>query len=471
MTKQGLVSPNELSSYIYQAENNTTLASAAQATANTALANAATAQTSVNNLPSNYGLANNNYGQTGPVAMQRWKTMINQIGYAGAVVSTPIRVTVILMGDSTMVGSGISQTDSGLGGAAQLSWPRQVAKIMTAAGVPTQVNCVFGTANISSITASGYASYNTEVSVGGGDNSDWSLANTNPTCLGGYPFRYTNAGSGGFNNAGSTFSFTPANAFDTFTIYYTQKGGTLNANVDGGAALTVATGLGSGGTLVTIPASYSNFAYGSSTYTVSHGTHTINVVIQSGTTTDIIGIQAYDSTISYVEILPMCVYGGKIATFDDTTTFASPAYVTQQMTSGGNAGAPAFIWLNTTVNDIAGGTTAAAYLASMNDLNTKWRTGAPNVGAGFMIGPWTSTMATGGGVLGCAVTQQILASCPTNYWHSSSPSYAFYPTPVIDYASRWSGQQISELMGGDGTHPTMSGCMDIARFVASQLLG
>jgi len=59
---------------------------------------------------------------------------------------------------------------------------------MTAAGIPTQVNSVWGQSNLASITASGYALYNTAVSVGGGDNADWSLASTNPVVAGGYPF-------------------------------------------------------------------------------------------------------------------------------------------------------------------------------------------------------------------------------------------------------------------------------------------
>jgi lysophospholipase L1-like esterase len=465
MSSQGLVPPNELASYIYQDKNNTTLAAAAQATANTALANAATAQTTANigaAIPASYGLTKNNYSLTSPAAMQFWQELMNKVGYAGANVSTPVRIGVALYGDSTMVGVGISQTGGGMGGAAQLSWPRQLAKIMANAGIPAQVNSVFGQANLTGATASSYAVYNTEVSVGGGDNADWSLANTNPSCPGGYPFRYTNGGAGGFNNAGSTFSFTPPNAFDTFEVFYTQHGGTLNCNVDGGAALTVSSGLGSGGTLVTIPSSYASFANGKSVYSVAHGTHTINVVIQSGTTTDIAGIHAYDSTISYVDLIPMCSYGAKIATLNDTTYFGAPAYITHVI------GGLLYVWINLTVNDIGGSTTAASYLSAMTALQTLFKTGNGTIGVGYMIGPFTSAMNSGGGVAGEAITAQILAEAPSLSWYDGVTNM---PTPVIDYASRWAGQGISGLMGGDGIHPTISGATDIARAVGTALLG
>jgi len=325
---------------------------------------------------------------------------------------------------------------------------------MTTAGIPTQVNSVFGQSNLTSITASGYGLYNTAVSVGGGDNADWSLANTNPTVAGGYPFRYTNAGSGGYNNAGSTFSFTPPYAFDTFTVYNTQHGGTFNANVDGGAALTVASGEGAGGTLVTIPSSFGSFANSASTYTgISHGTHTINVVIQSGTTTDIWGIDASDSTISYVELIPFCSFGAEVSTFNDTTYNGASSKLTDLITPK-----LSFIWADLTVNDIANSTTAASYLSTMNALNTTWKVGDGSIYAGWMIGPWINAMKTGGGVPGEPVTAQILATAPTFLFGS-------LPTPVIDFASRWQNTNVSKLMGGDGVHPTISGATDIARAV------
>jgi hypothetical protein len=411
--------------------------------------------------PGNWGLTRNDYSQMNPVAMEHWQALVNQVGYAGAIKSTPIRVPVAILGDSTCVGHGTSQTDGGDGGAFQLSWPVQVAQIMTAAGIPTQVNSVWGQSNLTSITASGYALYNTAVSVGGGDNADWSLASTNPLVAGGYPFRYTNGGSGGYNNAGSTFSFTPPYAFDTFTVYNTQHGGTFNVNVDGGSALTVASGLGAGGTLVTVPSSFGSYINSESTYSVTHGTHTINVVIQSGTTTDVWGIDAFDSTISYVDLLPMCEYGAEISSFDNTSYLGAPAYITDLYYS--NSQKLQFIWANLTVNDIANGTTAASYLSSMNDLNTKWKAGTGTISAGWMIGPWTNNMCAGGGVPGEAVTAQILTTAPTFMFNSA-------PMPVVDFASQWSCQAISLLMGGDGVHPTGAGATWIARTIATDWL-
>lgn len=394
--------------------------------------------------------------------MQNWQALVNQIGYAGGVNSTPTRIPVLIEGDSTCTGFGLSQTDGGLGGAFQLSWPVQVSKIMTAAGIPTQVNSFWGQGNITGITASGYALYNTAVSVGGGSNANWSLANTLPTVAGGFPFRYTNGGSNGYNNAGSTLSFTPPYAFDTFTVYNTQHGGTFNVNIDGGAALTVASGEGSGGTLITVPASYGAAVNSGSTFTgIAHGTHTINVVIQSGTTTDIWGIDAYDSTLSYIELLPMCSYGATISTFDDKTYGGAPAYITNNYYS--NAQKIQFIWTDLTVNDIGNGTTTSAYLASLNDAITQWKIGSGTISAGFMIGPWTNTMGTCGGVPSCGISALILATAPTL-------NLNVYPVPVVDFASAWQGQAISKLMGGDGIHPTAAGATEMARTIAKAWL-
>jgi hypothetical protein len=104
----------------------------------------------------------------------------------------------------------------------------------------------------------------------------------------------------------------------------------------------------------------------------------------------------------------------------------------------------------------------------MTALQTLFKTGNGTIGVGYMIGPFTSAMNSGGGVAGEAITAQILAEAPSLSWYDGVTNM---PTPVIDYASRWAGQGISGLMGGDGIHPTISGATDIARAVGTALLG
>jgi lysophospholipase L1-like esterase len=402
---------------------------------------------------------NLNYSQNGPIAMQRWRALINQIGYAGANNSTPIRVPVAILGDSTCVGFGISSAGGGLGNAWNMAWPQQVAKIMTAAGIPTQINSVWGQSNLTGVTPSSYTVYNTTVVFG--SNTAWTLSSTtNTTVLGGFAFRYTNAGAAGYNNAASTMTFTPNNAFDTFDIHWVATGGTVTVNVDGGAALTVASGLGAGGSTITIPTSFGGYANFKSTFSVTHGTHAINIVVQSGTTTEVAAVHSYDSTISYVDLMPMCAYGATLSTFAlNTPSFLYPAYLTSIVQP------LVYIWPDLTVNDIANGTTSATYISEMNALAADWKAGNGTISVGWMIGPWTNNLTPTGPIINNSIIAALLATAPTQAFN-----LAGVPPPVIDFASRWQGTAISELMGGDGIHPTMAGDMDAARYIAYQWL-
>lgn len=343
-----------------------------------------------------------------------------------------------VFGDSTMAGVGIGTGGASLAnGARARTWLATLAKTLTARGIPAKINSFFGDSNMTQFTT--YPLYNPQVSLGAGWVSN-SLA-----IPGGFAFTFTNVGGGGFNNASSTLSFTPPDQVDSFTIYWAQRSGTATVNVDGGAALTVASGLGAGGTTVTIPASPASFANMSSSFTVTKGAHTINVVVQSGTTTDVMGIRAFDSTSNYLDLMPVPASGAKITGFDNpSATFRDGKYFTSYVTGA------SMLWINLTVNDTTSGTTGASYTTSLNSMKqfnpVPWA---------HLLGPYVNAMSD---VISNAVVQAIMAYAATNN------------QPVIDFSTRWRGGA-TNLTGGDNIHPTWGGHGDIARYLAFQAEG
>lgn len=358
----------------------------------------------------------------------------------GAVVSgTGGPQLIPMFGDSTMVGVGIGTGGGNLTGAKARSWPLTLARLLTTKGIPTKINSFYSDGNIASGSVANYTLYDPRVTFGAG----WICGSA--AIAGGFAFTFTNVGAGGFNNASSTLSFTPTDAFDSFTIYWAQRGGTANVNIDGGAALTVASGLGAGGTLITIPGSPASFANMSSTFSVSRATHTVNIVVQSGTTVDVMGVRCFDSTLNYLDLFPMPSSGARISNFDNSTaSFKDGKFTASWMPS------VVAILLNLTVNDIANSTTGAAYTAALADMKQFNGNGAlPWL---HLLGPYIAPMGD--------VTSNSIVQAITTYAASQGNQ------PVFDFSTRWRNGS-TNLTGGDGIHPTWVGDSDIARYLAN----
>jgi lysophospholipase L1-like esterase len=359
-----------------------------------------------------------------PAVLNSYRVMFGNVGR-----TAPPQLMAIF-GDSTCVGVGIGTGGtSNLNGAQARSWPVQLAAELTALGYPAQINSVFAEGNISSSVS--YNAYDPRVTLGA------SFVTNSLAIPGGFAFTNT----GGTPGAATTFSFTPSNSIDSFYVFWGQRGGTANVNIDGGASLTVTSGLGAGGTLVTIPGSFASFANAQSFFSVGAGAHTINVVFQSGTTNDVMGVRAYLSTAKYLDIMPVCQSGAKISSFDNpTATFRDGKYFASYVPN------IAMLDINLTVNDIASSTTGAAYTASLTDMKTfnpvPWM---------FMYGPYISAM--GNPISGNSIVSAISTFAATNNY------------PTIDFSSRWIGGA-TNLTGGDNVHPTYAGASDIARFTA-----
>ena len=362
------------------------------------------------------------------------------------------RFQLLIEGDSTCagIGTGTSGTSNATGARGRV-WSSQVVTNLVTAGIPAQDNSVFGDSNMTQYVT--YNSYDPRVSLGSG----WVTNNT--SVPGGFAFTFTNAASGGFGNASATMSFTPANQIDTFTIFWRNRAsGTLTVNVDGGAALTATAGLGSGGSTITIPSSYSSYGTGYTTFSAgSLASHTINIIVQSGNPVDVAGIHAWNSTIAYVDMIRICTSGATIASFDSSTYFGDTAYFAPYVLK------PNYMFINLTVNDSANGTTAASYQASLNDIFQKRNFAGVAMNIGFMIGPYTTP--TGFPVASGRIPAAITGFIATNQY-----VYANNDGAILDFASRWTGTNGGlNLTGGDGVHPTYYGTTDIAKAVTKFL--
>lgn len=368
-----------------------------------------------------------------PIALNKMRVLL-----ANAMLGTGGPQLVPMMGDSTMSGVGIGSGGGSLANDARLrSWPFALAKQLTKLGIPARIGSFFGDGNMTQFTA--LPLYDTRIGMGGG----W--VSNNFQIPGGFAVTFTNVGAGGFNNASSTMSFNPGtDQFDTITIFWGQRGGSATVNVDGGSPLTVANGLSAGLTTVALTSDLGASFPHASSFTVTKGTHTVNVVAQSGTTLDVYAIRCYDSTASYLDLMPVSASGATIGMMGGSGAgFGAGAYF-------GTYCPNALTLLNLTVNDEQSGTTPAAYLATLNAMLAF----NPQPFA-LVMGPYVGGM---GDVVNNGIVKNII---------SFSAAHNF---PVIDYATRWiNGATL--LTGGDAVHPTLAGNGDIARYMAQVITG
>ena len=185
------------------------------------------------------------------------------------------RCTVAMVGDSTTRSQG-----AGTGGGGNvLAIPRGYAvgltQTLNAMGLPAQDNSFFGSIYTASIA----------------NAADPRLTLTGTWDNSGSPITY-----GGVwwhtSTAGDTESFRPTQPVDTFVVYFLMgsTGGSFTININGGS------------TLFTPSTTNASFVVGSQVVTTTRGLNTINLSNVSGNLW-ILGIKAYDSTQSAVDIL------------------------------------------------------------------------------------------------------------------------------------------------------------------------
>jgi len=250
------------------------------------------------------------------------------------------------------------------------------------------------------------------------------------TALGGVLFHFT---TGAANN----MTFTPAAAFDTIVIYYVRNAGhgTFTTNVDGGSSLGTTNAAGAAAVLTT-------------TFSVTKGTHTINIVPANDAQFFIVGIVPQDSTASAVDLYQAGIYGATSTTFNSTTNAWSPLSLLPTI-------APDLTIVDLTINDSNAGTALATYSTNIQALITSAKLSGDVV---LMVGPPSNTAAATNGTLDTYIgTLQNLSI--TN------------GAPLVNFKQRWvSYAAMNAIMPYfDSLHPAAPGYQDMAEALTNAI--
>lgn len=174
--------------------------------------------------------------------------------------------------------------------------------------------------------------YNASFGTGGttGDSrvtlgSGWARGSLNAIAGGGWK---------GTSGGGGTLSFVPAASFDTLKVWYLRQSGagSVTVNVDGGSSLGTISGSGSNAVL-------------STTYTVTAGTHTVNIVGPTGGDIYIIGVETYTAATAAIRINNFGLSGSASGDWTADTNAWDTLKVLR-------AFAPDLTFVNLTINDI-----------------------------------------------------------------------------------------------------------------------
>ncbi|MBV9858747.1 MAG: hypothetical protein JO038_01375 [Alphaproteobacteria bacterium] len=336
------------------------------------------------------------------------------------------RATLLIEGDSTTsgAGAGSSGTTDMVGARAKSVVPDLASILSKQYGLAVSDNSFIGDQGCYYVSGVALSAYDTRISY----SSAFYLSSIGT--LGGYLIGYGNAGAG-------TLSFTPAGAIDTIKILSVKNtgagGGSFTVNVDGGSSLGTVTTTGSG-------------AVGADTFTVTKGTHTINMVASNNGGFYFLGIIAFDSTTPAVDIIGVGNWGSVVSQHVGNIYGWDPLSVLK------NNIVPDLDIINLTINDSNNNTGLAAYQTNMQTLITGVHAAGDVV---LMAGaPSNTTQATNG-----TLDQYIGALA------SLASSNA---VPLLNLKQRWQSYAAMNPVFPyyDSVHPGVLGYQDIAQSMA-----
>jgi lysophospholipase L1-like esterase len=220
-------------------------------------------------------------GKKPPVLYNFSASKFSHLKAAIATVTTGTgRAVILCEGDSTTLGAGSVPGILGPGTKTN-SYPSKLAAMLSAAGVNTCLESIWGDGGI----GAAIATYDSRIVLG-----NWSTGVTNGYSLGGAPF-FTNSATV------APLAWTPLTPTDTCEIYYNTNTtfGTFNANANGGSNTLVS--CVSGG-----------IGVGKVTLSASLGMNTYNAIWASGAV-NVVGFRAYNSAVKAVDVCN-AGYGG-----------------------------------------------------------------------------------------------------------------------------------------------------------------
>lgn len=344
---------------------------------------------------------------------------------------------VALVGDSTTFGAYASGVIHA--GNKPIAYPAQLAKILTARGIPATNDSWFGTGNVTPATAAGYTAYNAAVTFPVAGFAPGSIPG-----LGAFAMAST--------TSGATLAFTPTIAFDTIDIYFLGgvPAGTFNVNVDGGASLQLIT---PGGThtvqVVTITG-------------VALATHTINIVTASASPTFIAGMAVRASATKRIEVYNMGWSSVEVLNPGNASiSYALPTDGTHQYVYfvALPVVAPDLTIIDLTINDIDNQpSSVGVYQYNLQAMVVQALVSGDCV---LMVGnPGNKSNWTANPSVAAAYQAAVYAvAAATN-------------VPVIDITQRWTSYAVTNPLmpygdaGATALHPSQVGYTDIAREVA-----
>ena len=317
---------------------------------------------------------------------------------------------ILCIGDSTTNGYLSNGTTGDL---KTYSWPGHLSAMLNASGVNAHFSSFLGSGNGQNAT------FDPRIGKGTGWLTGLSAS------MGGL-FYYGNSSTSG------SLSFTPSVNVDTFNFWYvTFSGyGTFSHDVDGGTATSInsagATGAVLGGTRST-----------------TLGAHTFNFKWVSGGNVVPIGVEAYDSTKSWVSVMNAGVHGYKSSDWSaQNPNYGYAAALTTM--------APDLTIVGLGINDWQNGVSLSSFVANMQAIITN----AKAVGDCALITPNPTNNV-------------ISEATQAGYVQALYSLAAANNVPIIDVFGRFSGFATANTTGlmGDTVHPNGIGYADIARAV------
>lgn len=352
------------------------------------------------------GVALNNY-KFG--SLKRW-----QRGLSGVMTGTA-HASIALAGDSTHLGANIDALPANW---RPLGVAFQLAKQLSAQGIPAQANNFFG--NGARGNSQSPTLWDGRRSLTGA----WGLKADAWFNLGGY--------ATGADAAGSE-SFISTGVIDTVDLYLIQNGNgaqSLSVSIDGGASVgTVSQGQGASGVIkktVSFPAT-------------SAGPHTVTANWVSGFVR-LLGMDCYLSTAPSIHVLNVAAGGSSALDWaNKTSPFNNPSYLL------GNVLTPALTVMNAGINDwLFGNGSVPDYQANLMTFGSAVMNGSDLI----MATPLATKEA---GSVPLATQQQ--------YQAASRAAALAMGVPYVDLAARQISWEVQNALGqtGDTFHPNLLG--------------
>lgn len=393
-----------------------TASTSAPAALNTLFANTSTGQQAqveyrlYNGAATSYVAQNTYCFNCDPAYLKKWRTSL------GKVRSGQANARILLLGDSTTFGTGSNNTNTG--NVKAQSYPTQMSGFINSLGVNAHWNSFLSDG--SSAFETNHAN-DARITRGTG----WTQASgTNGQSVGGQMFENS-------SSTANSLAFLPTVNVDTFVVWYKtfSGGGTLSLDINGSGTITQSTNSASG--------------IGSVTITGSLGSDTLNIKWSSGGTIDICGVEAYDSSKKWIDLMNAGWAGSNSIDVSNSTNAWGPL-------NGLNAFSADLVIVDVGINDWNAAGSASAYKTNIQTLITQVVANGSSI---ILVTPAPTNPANGATI--AAQTPFIDAM------------YALAVTnnlPLIDNYTRFGPAASNGTMywTGNGVHPNMIGYADFA---------